>query len=105
MEMEFNEIMATPLNAGHPITDAHTWGFESRRQGTLPKRLVKNSNPKPHPFTGNQHFTNEVIENFTELECFQLYFTQFIVKLIKKETNSYAFSVIRSIKKRTHFTT
>jgi len=121
MEMEYDEIMATPLNAEHPTTDVHTWGFESdeededrpmhvpptyrlpvnhRRQGTLPKWRAKNSKPKPHPFTANQHVTNEVSENSTELECFQLYFPQFIVKLIKKETNRYAFSVIRSLKRR-----
>jgi len=119
--MEFNEIMATPPNQEQPTTDAHTWGFESdeedegrsmhvtatyrlpmghRRQGTLPKWLQKNSKPKPHLFTGNQPVTNEVSENFTELECFKLYFPQFIVKLIKKETNRYAFSVIRSLKRR-----
>ncbi|CAI6356376.1 unnamed protein product [Macrosiphum euphorbiae] len=79
MEMEYNEIMATPLNVGHPTTDVHTWGFESdeedeghpmhmlptyrlpvshRRKGTLSKWRAINSKPKPHPFTGNQHVTN-----------------------------------------------
>lgn len=56
-----------------------------RRQGTLPKWRQKNSKPKPHQFTGNHHVTNEVNENSTEIECFQLYFPQFIVKLIKKK--------------------
>jgi len=119
--MEYNEIMATPIYEEQPTTDAHTWGFESdeedegcpmhepttyrlpvshRRQGAFPKWRQKNSKPKPYTFTGNQHVTNEVSENSTELECFQLYFPQFIVKLIKKETNRYAFSVIRSLKRR-----
>jgi len=62
-----------------------------RRQVTLPKWRQKNSKPKPYQFTGNHHVTNEVSENSTEIECFQLYFPQFIVKLIKKETNRYAF--------------
>lgn len=120
--MEYNENLAIPLDVEQPNTEAHTWGFESdeededrpmhvppaldrlpvshRRQGALPKWRQKNSKPKPHPFTGNQYITNEVNENSTELKCFQLYFPQFIVKLIKKETNRYAFSVIRSLKRR-----
>lgn len=103
--------MANPFN-GELSTDALTWGFESdeededslinvpapfrlpanhRRQGPLPKWRQKNSKPKPHPFTSQQYIINEVSKNSTELECFQLYFPKFIVKLIKKETNIYIY--------------
>ncbi|KAL4153802.1 hypothetical protein QTP88_001635 [Uroleucon formosanum] len=62
--------------------------------------LPTNTKPHTHAFTGTPHITNSINSNSNELDCFKLFFSDSIIKLIKKETNGYAFTTIKSLKRR-----
>lgn len=125
-----NEVLAVPLdppveNIIEVVNDASNWGFESSDdenelfQNILPAAnitgqlnndrlniippenwLPRNTKPHPHAFTGTPHITNSINSNSNELDCFKIFFSDSLIKLIKKETNRYAFTTIKSLKRR-----
>lgn len=125
-----NEVLAVPLdppveNIIEVVNDASNWGFESSDdenelfQNILPAAnitgqlnndrlniippenwLPRNTKPHPYVFTGTPHITNSINSNSNELDCFKIFFSDSLIKLIKKETNRYAFTTIKSLKRR-----
>lgn len=61
-----------------------------------------NTLPKPHKFTSTSSMSNNINCQSTEFDIFNIFFPMQIIKLIKKETNRYAFTCIRSIIMTSH---
>lgn len=59
-----------------------------------------NSDPQPHIFTSSTGVSEDVLGKQTELDFFSIYFPDSFIKLVKKETNRYAYSIIRSIRRK-----
>jgi len=59
-----------------------------------------NSEHQPHLFTSSSGVSEEVLGKTTELDIFSIFFPDILIKLIKKETNRYAYSVIRPLRQK-----
>lgn len=59
-----------------------------------------NPEPQPHVFTSMSGVSDEVLGKSTEIEFFSIFFPDNLIKLIKKETNRYAYSIIRSLRRK-----
>jgi hypothetical protein len=60
----------------------------------------KNTLPKPHKFTSTSSMSNNINCQSTEFDIFNIFFPIQMIKLIKKETNRYAFMCIRSLRRK-----
>lgn len=63
------------------------------------KWKVKNTKPKPHVFSSTPNISTSLSAQSNELDFFKLFFPDHIIKMIKKETNRYAYTTIQKLKK------
>lgn len=63
------------------------------------KWKVKNTKPKPHVFSSTPNILTSLSAQSNELDFFKLFFPDHIIKMIKKETNRYAYTTIQKLKK------